>query len=140
MTHEDFAHMQPDVDRLAGNDASFKARLWENLRAWDKRLHESNHETDWQLLEAYVARVDCDEDFSSIAHFERANFCAAMYRRLAERDGQPYIRAHAPTTTRLMARFDPRGYRELYGIAREIGARDGWAQWRKEREEAHERP
>lgn len=76
-------------------------------RQWDERLRSSaSPAAEWSVLEAYLARVDCDADFSTPQHAARLEFARAALDRLLRRDTLAFAKED-PNRRRLVARFRP---------------------------------
>jgi hypothetical protein len=81
-------------------------RHWENTRHWEGERGRDPKAAEWALLAAYLARVDCDRDFSSPIHAERMAWVQEVFARLLDRDGVAYALAD-PTRFTLMNRLRP---------------------------------
>jgi hypothetical protein len=103
--------LEAEIARLTANDAPREAErcariVRQNVRHWEERRREDPKATEWALLDAYLARVDCDDDFSTPIHAERMAFVREVFQRLLGRDGLPYALAH-PHRRHLVSRLNP---------------------------------
>lgn len=92
--------------------ASFAAGFWRAVRGWEERLELDRIASEWDLLDAHCARIECDADFSTPIHAERMAWAEEVYRRLLARDGLDYAMGMVPQGRRLVARFDPYPFRD----------------------------
>lgn len=89
---------EPSVDANK-SAADFRYAEQRNVRNWDDLQVKDPLGAKWLVLDAYVARVDAQEDPRSIAHAEKMAFArSACERLLADSDdvrinGDPYRRA-----------------------------------------------
>lgn len=84
--------------------ARFSGAFWRAMTVQEQRRAADPKAFAWEMLEAYSARVDCDTDFSSVAHAERLAFAAAAFHRLYQQDGLAYVVEH-PNRVRTAMRF-----------------------------------
>ncbi len=125
MNPTDRPALEQEIGHLVKDDrpdraAEFSACIRRTVRAWDARLTLDARATRWELLEAYLARTDCDEDYSSPLHAERLGFCHQVYRRLVAEDGLEYVVAdlrRLQTARRLAA-----GEIELHALSAQVSA------------------
>lgn len=76
-------------------------------REWEQRLRSSGAPAaEWALLGAYLARADCDGDYSSPVHAERLAFASRTLDRLLERDSLNFALGDLHRTT-LVRRLRP---------------------------------
>jgi hypothetical protein len=86
--------------------AAFELTIERNRRMWRTEYERNAKATEWAVLYAYLARVDCDEDFSSPIHAERLVFVQHKFQQLLERDGYEFTRTD-PYRMLLVRRFAP---------------------------------
>lgn len=112
MSPETRASLNAALERLrdAGDDAkrwgAFSAGFWSTMQRSEERRLADPKAFAWEALEGYAARVDCDADFSSVAHAQRLAFCAEVCASLLEQHTLAYIAEH-PSRVRLAMRFLP---------------------------------
>ena len=93
-------HMSGDAPSIGHLEARVQ-------RQWDERMRSSaSPAAEWALLDAYLARVDCDTDFSTPQHAARLEFAKATLERLLARDTLAFAKDH-PQRRVLVARFRP---------------------------------
>ena len=107
----DRANVERDIAHLTENDkpdrkASFAAGIWRNVRNWEEWRRLDPKAFEWALLDAYLARVDCDDDLAGVFHAERMAFVQRVLDRLVARDGLTYAWAE-PHRLTLLRRFYP---------------------------------
>ena len=113
-----WAPITQEIERLTASTRGevdkqrFAYAVRSSVHAWQKRRLSPG--ADWLLLEAYLARIDASEDYSSIVYAEALSFCREMLGDLVHRDGLDYV-AQCLHRTRLARRLisDPVQLRAL---------------------------
>jgi hypothetical protein len=101
--------LEAELQRLTQNDdnqLAFQRLARRSITTTEERRGKQPQAAAWATLHAYLARVDCDEDYSSTLHAERLRFAQAAFRRLIQRDGLSYALID-PHRLTLVRRFDP---------------------------------
>jgi hypothetical protein len=93
-------------DDTPGDAQRFGRLIRRSVSGWEARRGQGGPAAEWELLHAYVARIDCDADFSSPVHAERLAWAASVFGRLLGRDGPLYAFTD-PHRRYLVGRFKP---------------------------------
>lgn len=72
------------------SDPALKKALALNKSVWDEKLEEGAPLGKWQLLSAYVARIDAEEDPGSTFHVERIAWAKTAAQKLLREHGQKW--------------------------------------------------
>lgn len=91
-----------DIER----QREFEAMQHRSSARWAERWRDDRSQTEWELLYAYLARVDLDEDTEGERHKARLAFAQAAFNRLLDRDGALYALTE-PHRRLLVRRFKP---------------------------------
>lgn len=71
----------------------FDSSVAKNVANWEERMRENPLATKWMLLQAYAARLDVQEDRSSVIYAEKMQFAREVCGRLLRESGDAYVGA-----------------------------------------------
>jgi hypothetical protein len=105
---------EQEASRLCPNDGDRRRKEYQrailaSLRAWERRRAEDPKAMHWELLAAYIARLEAEHHPSTEYFQDRMTWARGVACRLMERDGPSYVNGE-PARRRIAGMFELPGF------------------------------